>query len=247
MPEEKWKQIFAKPILWKFIHELKFSGLVFSRGVTKRCPLSLLTNSALVIQAQMRGKGGRCGVSANEYTCAHHVTWSPNKLCRSTSIFNVWFSGGQTNAGHCERRETENHLHKGRSTQVQHIYPCSGDSTSTWKTYIPVQEKIQAHEKHISLFRRKYKHLKNVYPCSGGSTSIWQVHIFVQGEVQAPEKHIFLFRRKYKHLEKHISLFRRKYKHLTSTYLCSGGSTSTCLLYIPVQEEYTHLTIIYSY
>jgi hypothetical protein len=26
-------------------------------------------------------------VSANEYSCAHHVTWSPNKLWRSTSIF----------------------------------------------------------------------------------------------------------------------------------------------------------------
>jgi hypothetical protein len=30
-----------------------------------------------------------CGVSANEYSCAHHVTWSPNKLWRSTSIFNI--------------------------------------------------------------------------------------------------------------------------------------------------------------
>jgi hypothetical protein len=36
----------------------------------------------------MRGKGGSCGFSANEYNCAHHVTWSPNKL--STSIFNLW-------------------------------------------------------------------------------------------------------------------------------------------------------------
>jgi hypothetical protein len=34
--------------------------------------------------------GGGCGVSANEYSCAHHVTWSPNKLRRSTSIFNLW-------------------------------------------------------------------------------------------------------------------------------------------------------------
>jgi hypothetical protein len=29
------------------------------------------------------------GVSANEYSCAHHVTWSPNKLWRSNSIFNL--------------------------------------------------------------------------------------------------------------------------------------------------------------
>ena len=33
--------------------------------------------------------GGRCGVSANENSCAHHVTWSPNKLWRSNSIFNL--------------------------------------------------------------------------------------------------------------------------------------------------------------
>jgi hypothetical protein len=37
----------------------------------------------------MRGEGGSCGVSANEYSCVHHVTWSPNKLLRSTSIFNL--------------------------------------------------------------------------------------------------------------------------------------------------------------
>jgi hypothetical protein len=51
--------------------------------------ISLLTNSALVIRVQMRGEGGSCGVSANEDSCAHHVTWSPNKLCRSTSIFSL--------------------------------------------------------------------------------------------------------------------------------------------------------------
>jgi hypothetical protein len=36
------------------------------------------------------GCGGGCGVSANEYSCAPHVTWSPNKLWRSTSIFNLY-------------------------------------------------------------------------------------------------------------------------------------------------------------
>ncbi len=61
------------------------------QGVTKRrCRLSLLTNGALLIRVQMRGEGGSCGVSANEYSCAHHVTCSPNKLRRSTSIFNLW-------------------------------------------------------------------------------------------------------------------------------------------------------------
>jgi hypothetical protein len=56
--------------------------------------VSLLTNSALVIRVQMRGGGGgSCGVSADGYSCAHHVTWSPNKLWRSTSIFNLWVQG----------------------------------------------------------------------------------------------------------------------------------------------------------
>ncbi len=36
------------------------------------------------------GGGGGRGVSANEYSLAHHVTKSPNKLWRSTSIFNLW-------------------------------------------------------------------------------------------------------------------------------------------------------------
>jgi hypothetical protein len=37
------------------------------------------------------GVGGvGCGVSANENICAHHVTWSPNKLWRSNSIFNLF-------------------------------------------------------------------------------------------------------------------------------------------------------------
>ncbi len=62
----------------------------YQGGVRKRCRLSLLTNSALVYESQCRGMGSY-GVSANEYSCAHHVTWSPNKLWRSTSIFNLWF------------------------------------------------------------------------------------------------------------------------------------------------------------
>ncbi len=60
--------------------------LPYNQGVTKRCRLSLLTNSALVIRVQMREEGGKLHVSANEYSFAHHVTRSPNKLWRSTSI-----------------------------------------------------------------------------------------------------------------------------------------------------------------
>jgi hypothetical protein len=77
--------------------------------VTKRCRLSLLTNSALVYEFKSGGMGGGCGVSANEYSCAHHVTWSPNKLWRSTSIFNLWEKGKETkrvreNVGVMKRR-----------------------------------------------------------------------------------------------------------------------------------------------
>jgi hypothetical protein len=67
----------------------------YSQGDTKTCRLSLRTNSVLVsytVQGPMRGGlggGGGCRVSANEYNCAHHVTWSPNKLWRSISIFNL--------------------------------------------------------------------------------------------------------------------------------------------------------------
>ncbi len=68
-----------------------FLSLSIIQGVTKSCRLSLLTNSALVNAVQMRGEGGTCGVSANDYSCAHHVTWSPNKLWRSNSIFNLWY------------------------------------------------------------------------------------------------------------------------------------------------------------
>ncbi len=42
------------------------------QGVTNRCRLSWLTNSAPRIWAQMRvGGGGGCGVSANEYSSVH--------------------------------------------------------------------------------------------------------------------------------------------------------------------------------
>jgi hypothetical protein len=40
--------------------------------------------AALVYEPKCGG-----GVSANENSCAHHVTWKPNKLWRSNSIFNL--------------------------------------------------------------------------------------------------------------------------------------------------------------
>jgi hypothetical protein len=44
-----------------------FNFMTNTQGITKRRRLSLLTNSALVTRVQMRGEGGSCGVSANEY------------------------------------------------------------------------------------------------------------------------------------------------------------------------------------
>ncbi len=66
----------------------RMSIITTSQGVRKRCRLSLLlANSALVYEPKCGWEGGNCGVSANKYSCAHHVTRSPNELWRSTSIF----------------------------------------------------------------------------------------------------------------------------------------------------------------
>jgi hypothetical protein len=66
--------------------------LLIKSGGYKECRLSLLTNSTLLIGVQMRGRGGSCGVSANEYSWAHHVTWNPNKDLPPylTYEFNPW-------------------------------------------------------------------------------------------------------------------------------------------------------------
>ncbi len=57
------------------------------QGVTKRCRLSWRPR----IWAQMRGEREVAGSQPmNENSCGHHVTWSPNKLWRSNSIFSLW-------------------------------------------------------------------------------------------------------------------------------------------------------------
>ncbi len=43
----------------------------YTQGVTKRCRLSWLTNSALVYEPKCGG-GGSCRISANEYSCGAH-------------------------------------------------------------------------------------------------------------------------------------------------------------------------------
>jgi len=56
------------------LEHLKLPALGFYiyglQGLTKRCRLSWLTDSALVYEPKCGGRGG-CGVSANEYSCAH--------------------------------------------------------------------------------------------------------------------------------------------------------------------------------
>ncbi len=60
-----------------------------NQGVTKRCHLSWLTNSAHVYEPKCGGRVGSCRVSANEYSCTHgaqinfvdltpHLTYADN-------------------------------------------------------------------------------------------------------------------------------------------------------------------------
>jgi hypothetical protein len=41
------------------------------------------------------GGGVAGGVSANEYSCVHHVTWSPNKFWRSITPYLTYEAGAQ--------------------------------------------------------------------------------------------------------------------------------------------------------
>ncbi len=61
------------------------------QGVTKKCRLTLLTNSALVYESKCGGEGI---AGSRPMSTASHITWhaAQNKLWISTSIFNLWFS-----------------------------------------------------------------------------------------------------------------------------------------------------------
>ncbi len=62
-----------KTFRWSFyLHQIVLTR-VLKPGVTKRCRLSWLTNSALVFEPKCGRGGGGCGVSANEYSCAHRA------------------------------------------------------------------------------------------------------------------------------------------------------------------------------
>jgi hypothetical protein len=73
-----------------------------NQGVTKRCRLSWLTNSALVYEIKCWGRGGGgggCGISVNEYSSAHgaqinfgditpYLTYDSNPASSYTVVFN---------------------------------------------------------------------------------------------------------------------------------------------------------------
>ncbi len=56
----------------------KRPGMQKDQGVTKRCRLSLLTNSALVILVQMRGRGGVAW--SQPMSTAVHITWHGSQI-----------------------------------------------------------------------------------------------------------------------------------------------------------------------
>ncbi len=75
-----------------------FYGKRTCQGVTKRCNLSWLTNSALVEEPKCGGKaGGSWGVSANEYSC----TQEPNFITYGTCC--CWLKGKVLNSDRSSR------------------------------------------------------------------------------------------------------------------------------------------------
>jgi hypothetical protein len=83
-----------------FLHKVFFSLctkitlcllLISMQGVTKRCRLSWLTNSALVYEPKCGRWGG--GAGSQPMSTVQLCTWSPNKLWRFNSIFYLCIHG----------------------------------------------------------------------------------------------------------------------------------------------------------
>ncbi len=74
------------------------SDLHCKLGVTKRCRLSWLTNSALVYESKCRRRGGGVAGSQPMSTANYFMSTAvhmgaqinPNKLWSSNSVFNLW-------------------------------------------------------------------------------------------------------------------------------------------------------------
>jgi hypothetical protein len=73
-----------------FLNNAFFCWWVIPRGSQRDVVYLSWPMAPLVFMRPNAGEGGRCEVPANENSCTHHVTWSPNKLWRSNSILNLW-------------------------------------------------------------------------------------------------------------------------------------------------------------
>ncbi len=112
---------------------MRNTGECICQGVTKRCRLSWLANSAIVYEPKCGGKGGGLrGLSQWVQLCTIHCTWSPNKLWRYNSIFNIWYQPPQL----------ERTLHICTWWQIKwkrvdvHATP-----TTTWADFTPMMER----------------------------------------------------------------------------------------------------------
>ncbi len=74
--------------MWAWSELFSQSPLCVSRGL-QRDVVNLSWPIAPSYMSPNAVGGGSCGVSANEYSYVHHVTWRQNKLWRSNSIFNL--------------------------------------------------------------------------------------------------------------------------------------------------------------
>ncbi len=73
-----------------YIHK----GFISIRGLQRDVVYLCRPIAPLVYEPKSGGRGGEgCGVSANEYRCAHHVTLRPNKLGDLTPYLTYDFHG----------------------------------------------------------------------------------------------------------------------------------------------------------
>ncbi len=79
LAQETAPHSFSQPAIVRIVSQCKNWNQGLQRYVVYLC----WPNSALKYESQCGGMEGCCGVSANDYSCAHHVTWSPNKLWKT--------------------------------------------------------------------------------------------------------------------------------------------------------------------
>jgi hypothetical protein len=89
----------------------------------------------------MQGERRSCGVWAYENSCAHTLTWSRNKLWRSTSIFNLWVQHRSAKRG--QHRSPYGVQHRS-AYRGQHSSACRGQHSSPYRS------------QHSSAFRNQH-------------------------------------------------------------------------------------------